>query len=79
MGAHRCLCRRRGAADRPPAFSIGSAARCGTLHVETTAIADIYQVDVPLAGLAASEYSVQFMVAVGGREASESVIFRVTP
>ena len=49
------------------------------LPVETTAIADIYQVDVPLAGLAASEYSVQFTVAVGGRQASESVIFRVTP
>jgi hypothetical protein len=49
------------------------------LPVETTAIADVYQVDVPLAGLAPSEYSVQFTVGSGGREVSESVIFRVTP
>jgi VWFA-related protein len=50
-----------------------------TLSVETTAVADVYQVDVPLAGLAAGEYSVQFSAASGGRDISEGVTFRVTP
>jgi VWFA-related protein len=47
--------------------------------VETTANAGVYQVDVPLAGLAAGEYSVQFLATAGGRQASDRVTFRVTP
>ena len=71
------------AADGQPRVAARLLNRVGgemrTLDVETTAIADVYQVDVPLAGLAASEYSVQFSAASGTRETSESVIFRVTP
>lgn len=71
------------AADGEPQVTARLLNRVGSemrpLPVEITAVADVYQVDVPLAGLAASEYSVQFTVAVGGRVASESVIFRVTP
>jgi hypothetical protein len=50
-----------------------------TLPIESTAIADIHQVDVPLAGLAVGEYSVQFSATAGGRVVSEIVTFRVTP
>ena len=50
-----------------------------TLPIESTAIADIHQVDVPLAGLAVGEYSVQFSATAGGRVVSELVTFRVTP
>ena len=50
-----------------------------TLAIEPTAIADIHQVDVPLAGLAVGEYSVQFSAATAGRVVSETVTFRVTP
>jgi VWFA-related protein len=39
----------------------------------------ICQVDVPLAGLAAGEYSVELSAASGGSSARESVTFRVTP
>ena len=71
------------AAEGEPRVSARLLNRVGgemrTLPVENTAIADVYQVDVPLAGLAASEYSVQFSAAGGGRETSESVTFRVTP
>jgi VWFA-related protein len=49
------------------------------LTIESTAIADIHQVDVPLAGLAVGEYSVQFSATAGGRIVSEVVTFRVTP
>lgn len=49
------------------------------LTIESTAIADIHQVDVPLAGLAVGEYSVQFSASAGGRVISEVVTFRVTP
>jgi len=50
-----------------------------TLTIEPTAIADVHQVDVPLAGLAVGEYSVQFSATVGGRVVSEAVTFRVAP
>ena len=50
-----------------------------TLAIEPTAIADIHQVDVPLAGLAVGEYSVQFSAAAAGRVVSETVTFRVAP
>jgi VWFA-related protein len=50
-----------------------------TLAIESTAIADVHQVDVPLAGLAVGEYSVQFSATAGGRIVSEVVTFRVTP
>jgi hypothetical protein len=50
-----------------------------TLAIEPTAIADIHQVDVPLAGLAVGEYSVQFSAGTAGRVVSETVTFRVTP
>jgi VWFA-related protein len=50
-----------------------------TLAIETTAIADVHQVDVPLAGLAVGEYSVQFSATAGGRAVTEAVTFRVTP
>jgi VWFA-related protein len=50
-----------------------------TLTIEQTAIADMHQVDVPLAGLAVGEYSVQFSATVGGRVVSEAVTFRVAP
>jgi VWFA-related protein len=71
------------AADGEPKVAARLLNRVGgqmrTLDVEITAIADVYQVDVPLAGLAAGEYSVQFSAASGTRETSESVTFRVTP
>jgi hypothetical protein len=71
------------AAEGEPQVSARLLNRVGgemrTLTVETTAIADVYQVDVPLAGLAAGEYSVQFSAASGGRDTSESITFRVTP
>ena len=50
-----------------------------TLAIESTAIADIHQVDVPLAGLAVGEYSVQFSASAAGRVVSEMVTFRVIP
>ena len=50
-----------------------------TLAIEPTAIPDIHQVDVPLAGLAVGEYSVQFSAGTAGRVVSETVTFRVTP
>jgi VWFA-related protein len=50
-----------------------------SLAIESTAIADIHQVDVPLAGLAVGEYSVQFSATAAGRVVSEMVTFRVTP
>jgi VWFA-related protein len=37
------------------------------------------QVDLPLAGLAAGEYSVEFAAANGASQATETVTFRVTP
>jgi VWFA-related protein len=71
------------AADGQPRVAARLLNRVGgemrTLDVETTAIADVYQVDVPLAGLAAGEYSVRFSATSGARETSESVTFRVTP
>jgi VWFA-related protein len=71
------------AADGEPRVAARLLNRVGgemrILDVETTAIADVYQVDVPLAGLAAGEYSVQFSATSGARETSESVTFRVTP
>jgi hypothetical protein len=71
------------AADGEPRVAARLLNRVGgemrILDVETTAIADVYQVDVPLAGLAAGEYSVQFSAVSGARETSESVTFRVTP
>ncbi len=39
----------------------------------------VHQVDLPLAGLVAGEYSVEFIAADGSRTARESVTFRVTP
>lgn len=50
-----------------------------SLAIESTAIAGIHQVDVPLAGLAVGEYSVQFSATAAGRVVSEMVTFRVTP
>jgi hypothetical protein len=71
------------AADGEPRVAARLLNRVGgemrILDVETTAIADVYQVDVPLAGLAAGEYSVQFSATSGARDTSESVTFRVTP
>jgi hypothetical protein len=71
------------AAEGEPAVTARLLNRLGgemrPLPVETTAAAGVYQVDVPLAGLAAGEYAVQFSARAGGREASERVTFRVTP
>jgi VWFA-related protein len=71
------------ATDGEPALSAHLLSTVGgvmrALTIESTAIADIQQVDVPLAGLAVGEYSVQFSAASGGRTVSEVVTFRVTP
>ena len=69
--------------DSEPALSARLLSTVGgvmrALTIESTAVADMHQVDVPLAGLAVGEYSVQFSASAGGRVVSEIVTFRVTP
>jgi hypothetical protein len=40
---------------------------------------DLYQIDLPLAGLPSGDYAVEFLAASGGAEVKEVVSFRVTP
>jgi VWFA-related protein len=56
---------------------LGGAMR--DLAVAPTSSADLYQIDLPLAGLAAGEYAVEIVATGSGAEARESVTFRVTP
>jgi hypothetical protein len=42
-------------------------------------VPDVYQIDLPLAGLAAGEYAVEILAASGGATVKETVTFRVTP
>jgi VWFA-related protein len=57
--------------------TIGGAMR--PLAIQSTAVAGVHQIDLPLAGLAAGEYSVEFAASGSGRDAKETVTFRVTP
>lgn len=56
---------------------LGSAMR--DLDVSAGPKPDIYQIDLPLAGLASGDYSVQFLVKSPAGQAKESLDFHVTP
>jgi hypothetical protein len=56
---------------------LGGAMR--DLAVAPTSSADLYQIDLPLAGLAAGEYAVEIVAAGDGATAGETVAFKVTP
>jgi VWFA-related protein len=70
------------AADRPRVSAqllsaLGGAMR--PLAVTAAAAPDVYQIDLPLAGLAAGQYTVEILAASAGMDAREAVTFRVTP
>lgn len=66
-----------------PVVSAALVSRTGhvlrPLPILQTADASFVTTDLPLAGLAAGEYSVRWTVASGAEEARESVLFRVIP
>jgi VWFA-related protein len=69
-------------ADRPAVSArllsaIGGAMR--ELTVSPATAPDVYQMDVPLSGLATGEYSIELVAASGDATAKELVAFRVTP
>ena len=76
MGAHRCLCRRRRAAESPPAFSTGSAAKCGRSPSRPRRLPTSTRSTCRWRAWPASEYSVQF---IGRRRRPRSVRERHLP
>jgi hypothetical protein len=70
------------AAAPPPAVSARLVSRFGSALRDldvARADGDAYQIDLPLAGLAAGEYSVELTASAGSGAVKENVPIRVTP
>src|SRR4029453_12206364 len=66
----------------PPTVSARLVSRFGSALRDLPASRgadNVYEVDLPLASLAAGEYAVEVTVAANGRTARETVSIRVTP
>jgi hypothetical protein len=79
----RLLIRVPAYAPEQPAVSARLVSKPGaamrSLTVTESPLPDVYQIDLPLAGLASGSYVVQLIVKSGAGEARDELAFRVTP